>query len=49
MQGIALQDNCPFLGARKERKEHPCLNVSPVSKGRRKRGCLRSYRLNGTG
>ena len=23
MQGTALQDNCPFLGARKERKEHP--------------------------
>ena len=23
MQGAALQDNCPFLGARKERKEHP--------------------------
>ena len=21
--GHALQDNCPFLGARKERKEHP--------------------------
>ena len=30
MQGIALQDNCPFLGARKERKEHPP-SQGPVS------------------